>query len=107
MPTVWRAGNYCVHHKIVPNSEYTSANESKPNPGERYDAVDYSQLNKVLMRDYIGTKIRIILEVTYVNKYPCRSIYKPNIDAKNAAVCIIIFCCTFGPGVYLNTNNDK
>ena len=46
LPAVWRAGNYCVHHKIVPNSEYISANESKPNPGERYDAVDYSQRKK-------------------------------------------------------------
>ena len=43
MPAVWRAGNYCVQQKIVPNSEYINANESKPNPGERYDAVDYSQ----------------------------------------------------------------
>ena len=42
MPADWRTGNFCVHHKIVPNSEYISANESKPNPGERYDAVDYS-----------------------------------------------------------------
>ena len=46
MSAVWRAGNYCVHHKIVPNSEYISAKESKPNPGERYDAVDYSQRKK-------------------------------------------------------------
>ena len=41
MPALWRAEDYCAHHKIVPNSEYISANEPKPNPGERYDAVQY------------------------------------------------------------------
>ena len=48
MPTIWRPENYCAHHKIVLNSEYISANEPKPNPGERYEAVDYSQRKKII-----------------------------------------------------------
>ena len=67
MPAVWRDGNYCVHHQIVPNSEYICANESKPNPGERYDAVDYSQRKKNSDEGICWHKIRKILEVTSVN----------------------------------------
>ena len=47
MPAVWPAENYYAHHKIFPNSEYISANEPKPNPGERYDAVDYFQQQQI------------------------------------------------------------
>ena len=48
----------------------------------------------------------IILNVSfYINIHvDSRSIYKPNIDAKNATVCLIIFVV---PGVYYNTNNYK
>ena len=57
MPAVWRAGNYCVHHKIAPNSEYISANESKPNPGERYDAVDFPMKKNSDERNMLAQKL--------------------------------------------------
>ena len=66
MPAVWRAGCYCVHHKIVANSEYICANESKPNPGEGY-------------AEYVGTKITKILDVDGV---------KFNIDSVEADICV-------------------
>ena len=47
MPALWRVEIYCGHHRIVPNSEYISANEPKLNPGEIYDAVQYSQRKKI------------------------------------------------------------
>ena len=47
MPALWRAENYCAHYKIVPNPEYICANEPKPNPGEIYDDVQYSERKKI------------------------------------------------------------
>ena len=58
---------FMCHQKIVPNSEDKSANKPKPNPGQRYDAVQFSQRKKIFCYyENVVTMSRKFLECTSV-----------------------------------------